>query len=398
MNVSTILNKTISLVTPNMHKKRQASLCASVQSLVLGSSATVTCIGRGINTAAKEKHNIKRADRLLSNVNIQHELNDIYKALSSYTVGHSQRPIVLIDWSDLDEYKRHFLLRASLAAHGRSLCIYEEIHTVKTKEKPATHKAFLNKLAQILPDKCNPIIVTDAGFKSPWFRSVQAIGWDFVGRVRLPNHYDNNDGQWRTIKHAYASATTCPKSFEGRINRSNPLSCRLVLFKGKAKGRVALNRQGQPRRSKKVKTHIKSARDPWLIATSLTHGHQLAKRVVKIYRMRMQIEEGFRDMKSHRFGQGFEYNQTRKTERLKVLILLTTLAHWLFMILGMSAKMNGSHRQYQANSVKHTNVLSLHFIGQRVALNNSITLKLKSCLIAMRQLSKLSEGLSYDSL
>jgi hypothetical protein len=49
------------------------ALTAFVKSLLNGSAATVTSIGRGINNKAFEKHRIKRADRLLSNTNLLHE-------------------------------------------------------------------------------------------------------------------------------------------------------------------------------------------------------------------------------------------------------------------------------------------------------------------------------------
>ncbi|TKB42927.1 IS4 family transposase, partial [Thalassotalea mangrovi] len=337
MKVTHILKKSISLVTPKMHAKRRNALTALLRSLVNGSAATVTSMGRGLDSRAKEKHNIKRADRLLSNTNLHRETLGIYKALCQFTVGQNQRPIILIDWSDLDEYKRHFLIRASLASHGRGLCIYEEVHGLKTKEKAATHKAFLANLSTLLPDGCRPIIVTDAGFKTPWFRAVLNLGWDFVGRARLPNFYESGDGEWQCITNLYKQATSRPKLLSGHLNRSNPFPCQLVLYKGRSKGRQALNRSGQPQQSKRAKAYTKSARDPWLLATSLPVTSQLASRIVKIYRMRMQIEEGFRDMKSRRFGLGFEYNKTTKTARLSILILLTTLTHWLLMILGSVA-------------------------------------------------------------
>lgn len=398
MNVRSILKKTLSLVTPSMHKHRRNSLIAAIESLVTGSSATVTSIGRGVKSNTQEKHKIKRADRLLSNRNLMMESTGIYRELSTLTVGHCKRPIILIDWSDLDEYKRHFLLRATLASNGRGLCVYEEVHGLSTKEKPSTHTLFLQRLAQMLPDDCKPIIVTDAGFKTPWFRSVLALGWDFVGRARLPNFYSIAYDHWQSITHLYQQATSCPKSYMGKIARSNPLACQLVLFKGKVKGRHAINRSGQTKQSKHSKVHAKSAHDPWLLVSSLPQQHQSSRRIVKIYKLRMQIEEGFRDMKSRRFGQGFEYNKTTNLKRLSVLIMLTTLAHWLLMLLGMMAKIDNKHRQYQANSIKTINVLSLQFIGSRVALDRRCKLRIRDCLIAIKQLRQTSEGIHYDSL
>ena len=393
MNVTHILNKTLSFVTPNMHLKRKESLAASLTSIIQGNAANVTSIGRGIKSSAKEKHNIKRADRLLSNVHLQTEIVSIYQALAKLTVGQCQRPIILVDWSDLDEYKRHFLIRATLASHGRGLCIYEEVHSIDTKEKPVTHKHFLEQLKRILPTHCKPIIVTDAGFKSPWFRSVLALGWDFVGRVRLPNFYTLDGQDWKNITQLYSKATSCPKSYSGTITRSNPLDCQIVIFKEKPKGRKALNRSGKPKQSKHAKVHIKSARDPWLLSTSLPQCNQLARRLVKIYRLRMQIEEGFRDMKSRQYGLGLEHNKTKQINRLSVLVLLTTLAHWILMNLGMMAKLANKHRQYQANSTKTSNVLSLHFIGKRVAMDKYFILGLKDYLLAIKHFQLTNEVL-----
>ena len=143
MKVTTILKKTLTFVTPNMHTYRRNSLIAAVASLTSGAAATVTTIGRGICCNAKEKHKIKRADRLLSNTNLARESLSIYTELAKYTVGTKKRPIILVYWSDLDEYKRHFLLRASLPSNSRSIYIYEQVHSIKTKEKPATHALFL---------------------------------------------------------------------------------------------------------------------------------------------------------------------------------------------------------------------------------------------------------------
>jgi len=96
MNVLTILNKTITNVTPKMHARRRTSLISSIESLLNGASATVTNLGRGINSRANEKHRIKRADRLLSNANLHSESFSIYHELAKYTVGQAKRAIILV--------------------------------------------------------------------------------------------------------------------------------------------------------------------------------------------------------------------------------------------------------------------------------------------------------------
>ncbi|MDO6428031.1 hypothetical protein Q4489_13505, partial [Thalassotalea sp. 1_MG-2023] len=107
---------------------------------------------------------------------------------------------------------------------------------------------------------------------------------------------------------------------------------------------------------------------------------------------------GFRDMKSHQFGQGFEYNRTHNTNRLAILILLTTLAHWLLMAIGLAAKKAHKHYQYQANSVKNKNVLSLHFIGLRVMANRYEKLSYLALLKAIKQLHLTGGAHSFDTL
>ena len=64
--------------------------------------------------------------------------------------------MILVDWSDLNPYKNHFLLRASVAMDGRALTLYEEVHGLDTKEKPATHRTFLSRLKQMLSAECRP--------------------------------------------------------------------------------------------------------------------------------------------------------------------------------------------------------------------------------------------------
>ncbi|UAA37224.1 IS4 family transposase [Paraneptunicella aestuarii] len=359
MNVPQILNKTITLVTPSMHVTRRKSPLACMTSILHGANATVTSIGRGISSSAGEKHNIKRADRLLSNSHLYIELSGIYGFMGRLFTAALSTPVIHVDWSDLDEYKRHFLLRASLAFEGRSITLYEEVHDIGTKEKPATHRHFLDVLKSILPPGSTPVIVTDAGFKTPWFNTVLSLGWHFVGRARKPNFFHINDENWQCITSLYPAATSCPKTFAGQLCRSSPMDVRFVLYKQNPKGRHKLNRSGTSCLKGPSQKGAKRNREPWLLVTSLPDKSHLGKRVVKIYQTRMQIEETFRDMKSPRFALGFSNNLSKDTRRLRILVLLTTLAHLVATLTGWTVKMANKHRRYQANSLKNRDVLKL---------------------------------------
>jgi hypothetical protein len=103
----------------------------------------------------------------------------------------------------------------------------------------------------------------------------------------------------------------------------------------------------------------------WLIAISLPRTKCVGKKIVAIYRLRMQIEEEFRDIKSSLFGLGFEHHKSRCVQRIAILILIATLASILANIIGLAIFMVGLHRRYQANTVKTRRVLSFHYLGLR---------------------------------
>jgi hypothetical protein len=94
--------------------------------------------------------------------------------------------------------------------------------------------------------------------------------------------------------------------------------------------------------------------------TSVPRTKSLGKKIVANYRLRMQIEEEFIDIKSSLFGLGFEHHKSRYVHRIAVLILIATLASILANIIGLAIFMDGLHRRYQANTVKIRRVLSFH--------------------------------------
>ncbi len=367
MKVKTILNDLLVDVTPDMHKIRRKSLEAMITSLVSGADLSVTSLGRNINSDTTEKHQIKRSTRLCSNIHLHQELSGVYSKLCSRLIGCEKQPTILIDWSDLDPRKDLFLIRAAVAVDGRSLTLLDEVHPLSMKEKPEVHRKFMNKLKSILPTDCRPIIVTDAGFRVPWFKLVESLNWDYVGRVRNRTFCLNTtDKDWHPIKDLYQYASTTPKGLgDYQMSRREPITCDMVIYKKEKMGRKDLIATGKrARRSKKSLSNASKEREPWLLATSLfSNETSFAKRVVKIYKSRMQIEESFRDLKT---GLNFNQSNSRKQKRIEVLLLISIIAQFVLFLLGMTVKLLGKHLRYQANSIKDHNVLSYQFIGLRV--------------------------------
>jgi len=319
MHATKVCHKVINDALNWMHDLRLKSLNASILGSIHEKRSTVTGIGRAIESEAMEKHCIKRADRLLSNMHLYNEHRSVYHTMTQIIIGSIKRPIILVDWSDLDEKKGLFLICASLALEGRSIILYEEVHTLKTKEKPKTHQVFLKRFYDMVATDCIPIIVTDAGFRTPWFREVESLGWDWVGRIRNKHQikHCNNSGEndWKDCKTFYSQATTTPK-YLGRIllTRKTPLECELIIYKGKPKGRIKKTKFGERCQSSHSIKNSAKEKEPWLLASSMKVNSKLAKQVKRIYATRMQIEENFRDVKSARFGLGLELHGTYKTK------------------------------------------------------------------------------------
>ena len=392
MQARTILHTLMRQVSGSMHATRRTALEAAVWAAVRSQALSVTALGRAMEGAALEKHCIKRADRLLSNRHLHGERQALYRALARRLIGQQARPVLLVDWSDLDPVKRHQVLRAALVLAGRALTIYEEVHGRATAEKRVTHARFLARLQALLPPGCRPVLVTDAGFRTPWFRAVEGMGWDWVARIRH-RHWVQLDSapDWQPVRRLQTQATAQPQALgAAQLTRTAPHRCRLVLYRGKAKGRHRLNRHGQRARSRYSEKHATAQREPWLLATNLPATRGLAKQVVRLYRTRMQIEEAFRDLKSRRFGLGSKDQRSRETARLSILLLIAALGLLLLWLIGSAARQRGLARHYQANSVRSSSVLSVIFLGLRICERDRDRFSAADIATAWQQMARLN--------
>jgi len=132
MQAREVLHKLLIKTCGEMHAVRREALETVVWAGLTSQRMTVTGLGRAIGGIAREKHNIKRADRLLSNPHLQSEREVMYGVLARRLVGSQRHPVLLVDWSDLDEWRRNQVVRVSLAVEGRALTVYEEVHGRKT--------------------------------------------------------------------------------------------------------------------------------------------------------------------------------------------------------------------------------------------------------------------------
>lgn len=359
------------LLDATIHKTRIESLIPVLTALIESKQLNLTQLGRSLKTDGEERSGIRRVDRLLANEYYQKNFIEIYSAITNLAAGNQGRPVILVDWSGVPNSKRtsedgeHSLLRASLIAEGRSLTLYEEVHPKKKENNAVVHQSFLKKLKSILPAVCRPYIITDAGFKNPWFRAVLALNWDYIGRVRGSVHYDDGSG-FKPIKTLFSKASITPKSLGGfQLSKEKPLKTNFYIYTHPLKGKKKRTKSGTIDTHKDSINHGKSYREPWILISSL-NSYSAVKRVVKIYKMRMTIEHAFRDVKSLEFGLSLNENKTVKAVRYTVLLLLAALASLIAWIVGYAAEKEGLHYSFQANTYKHRRVLSFFYLGCQV--------------------------------
>lgn len=373
MHGSELLHNIFLKSCSGIHVTRLASLMKGVDALLSGNKLTLVNVGRNLPGTALVKNKIKQSDYLIGNPYLYQERRTIYRSITHSLISPHSRPIILVDWSGVTHCGAFHMIRASIPFKGRALTLYEEVYPENQKDSPKANKIFLKNLAMVLPIGCRPIIVSDAGFRNPWFREVLQLGWDFIGRVRNKTQAQALKGSaWQSCKALYKKATGKAQYLgEYWLAKSNPLLCGLHLMKGKPQYRKKKNLKGHKVRCSSSLKHAKRNKEPWLIATSFTH--VAAKKVIKIYKLRMCIEQGFRDIKNHR--NGFCLRETRSTtvERLSILLLIGAIANFILCIYGQATQLLKIHYQFQTNSIKHRAVLSWFVLGM-LAIKQNIRL------------------------
>ncbi|HCT7987908.1 TPA: transposase [Serratia liquefaciens] len=119
----------------------------------------------------------------MANHLFQQDIPGLYCSISRHITSTLSSLIVAVDWSAC--WRQEFqMLRASLLFEGRAIPRLNRIEPLKLQGNHYVHMAFLDELEHIIGPNRSVTIVTDAGYQTPWFTHVKAIGWDFVGRIR----------------------------------------------------------------------------------------------------------------------------------------------------------------------------------------------------------------------
>jgi len=348
MRASRVLQKCLPNALTGMHALRERALLGSVEALLHGRRLTLTDVARSWPGADRIRPPLKAFDRLLGNRHLQAEREPIHGEMACWLL-RGPRPVIVIDWADLKADKSWCLLRAAVPVGGRTLTLLDMVFPGKQQGSPAAEKQFLRRLQALVPADRRPVLVTDAGFRTPWFRAVEALGWHWLGRLRghtqvKPRHVEDQPEHWVDCRRLHILATSTARELPAmQANRSDPIDCRLAVYAKPQRGRKHRNRRCRTEvaRSSYSRKAAARERDPWLIIASPSLSEPTARQMVQLYARRMQIELSFRDLKSHRYGQGFEDNLTRSGARLQILLLVGTLASFASWLAGMGCEATG---------------------------------------------------------
>jgi hypothetical protein len=395
--VRTVCHNFFRTVLSSFHQARTNTLLSCAEGLIAGNTLSLTKIGRHLPGKAKVKHKIKRVDRFIGNQKLHDENTAISAAIARRITACLPSCVIAIDWSGCCSQDFH-VLRASLVYDGRGLPLLNRVVSSERQEHNDEHQQFLLDLQALLGTQRRVVIVTDAGFKTPWLRQVRALGWEFVGRVRgrIYGKLDSEQ-EWHPATGLTQHASATPEALgSGQLGKSVQRRCSVYFhqYHGPAKGRHKKRGKKQPLYPQAEERYRALAKEPWLLVTS--DERLSAKEVVSIYQTRMQIEQNFRDDKSQRYGFGWSNSKTLGEKRIAVLCLIAQVATLMLWLVGFEGEHQGRHRRYQANTVKRR-VLSFLSLGKQMLFHEPRRVTgslLERALARLSRLYLLSPGVS----
>jgi len=233
MRASEVLQKCLEPVLSDMHSLRRQTLMLTVDALIAGRRLVLMDMARSWPGATHVRAPLKRVDRLLGN-HLLHAARDNFYAATARWLIRDKHPLIIVDWCRLKADGRWDVLRASVPVGGRSMTLLDWVCPEADLASPQVERAFLVHLKNILPENIQPIVVTDAGFRAPWCRSVEALGWQWVTRLRNRTlvrqvSADKPASEWVASKSLYALAGNKPLDL-GLCEVSLKLSSRMGLM------------------------------------------------------------------------------------------------------------------------------------------------------------------------
>jgi hypothetical protein len=376
--------------TPFMHARRVGALGDIVCSAVCGHWLSLSALACGSTRATALRHRIKCVDRLLGNAHLQSERLGVYRALAHRWLSDLPQVLLVVDWSSLSGDMQWHWLRASVVVEGRSVTLYEEVHARRNLANRGVHRRFVERLAQLLPPSDRPpIVITDAGFRTPWFQLLAERHWHWIGRIRNRDFVRNAEADWFAAKLLYARARRQAQDLGlYQAVRNNPLDARLVLIGASAKGRKCRYRSGKEIRNSQTKKIATRHREPWLLSSSPALSHLSAQAIASLYAQRMRIEQQFRDTKNCALGMGLRHARSTGVMRLQALLLIAHVAALAKRLIGEAAKAHNLQLQLMSTNRKDRPEISVMTLATRLIAQPVMLRALEDPMSQLQQLRR----------
>ena len=336
-----------------IHAARHELWCAAVSAVMSGHLLSLSRLARALMGHSSQKAALKRVDRLLGSPRIGQEAGVVAAALLRTLCRGGQPLVIAVDWSAVSPGGAFVELRAVAmrVGMGRGLTICQQVYPQSKLGDARAERALLKTLHAWMPAEVCVIVITDAGFRRPWFIQVERLGWRWIGRIRAGVCVSREGIHWEQASawFAYATGKAC-RWHDCSLTRRFRFACDMVLYRRCAVGGKRYGRAGHGSTPKARREAQASAREPWLLAHSPQLRTFRPEEIVALYGLRMHIEENFRDSKSTPVGMGLELSQSRSAPRLHALLLIGTLAAFVLWHIGQLAEAEGLHRRFKATT------------------------------------------------
>lgn len=380
--VEELLYEYLSVSCPHIHRTRLQSVLDVAAGLQKSRNLSLTAIGRQLSSDTAIKHRVKKVDRLLGNRHLYNELTSLYMGLSSYIlryVNQSQHLPLIVDLCYMKDTHAVQMLSAELALKGRSLPIYREVFEENQLKGRAS--SFIAKLSSCIPADREVLIIMDAGFGDDWFDAIAAKGWHWLVRARGKKYIKLSEkDEWVDARELYKLGTSRAKHYpNAQITKKSPRTCRVVIKGPSSESTI----RKQPKKllgnyNAGNGNYHRAAREPWVLATNLPDGFT-ASQIINAYKKRMQIEESFRDVKSHQFGLSARYIRTVSVYRWAIAMLLAAIVQVTLWLIGVLGHHQGMQSYFQVNTVKDKKVFSYFYLGQLIVEHNKLDDVMRQC-------------------
>lgn len=353
---------------PFIHENRINAVLDVSMALRDSQNLSLSQIGRSLKGPSTIKHKIKKVDRLEGNTKLHEEMDCLYRALSSYVLSYLSQDTslpIIIDVCFMKDDRAIQMLSAEVATKGRTLPLYRKVF--KEGELKEQTQNFLKELAHCIPEGRKVIVIMDAGFHCEWFATIDAFGWHWVCRVRQGKSLKlSHSEHWLTVKDFLPQVKEKTTNYaQVLLTRRHEYYCRLVTTRRSPKGRQLKDSRGNTHGRVGSGRYKSAAKEPWILATNLPSEYK-STQIVNFYEKRMQIEESFRDLKSHQFGLCGRYIRTKCIHRWGVKMLLAAIVQITYWIIGVIGHSQNMQRIYQANTVKDKRVFSYFTLGKLI--------------------------------